>query len=506
MILYQHSETLSKIAIFKYIESKGVILYLFRKLQPVFYDVDHFIVYENSVAKDISFLVSGKCELYRSKIKNLARDNRRGRGRTQSKGLKTIPLALCDKVATIEPGDMFGHFSLMTKKPFTASVRTFLPSSVYNLPESEITRLLNEFPQVAIILQDAIGCAIFNRRQKGKDDYRKQRASFIAEIRKLFLEKRAQKLGESNLAKKKARKKRISTFLSRGISLGSSNTSLLENENNVANGPRIRRTVTPLHIGIPKTSGKYVISSKVAPAVIDEKDGNQKNIKNLPPSCSFKNQSASEDKDCEHVATTVKPFSEVESETNSVGDESPITAQRKKPVKYVTPARRRWKMIAAVIRDPAMMAVIAQSMPEKICFQEKEKTEHPLLDKLKNIGHIGVKIKAEEGQGSNELSLVHDVKKSSSLSEVVRDGLKKVKVDRINLVGPDNEDYDSEEDVKATKEYILKERALTKNAIECPDFSNSLIFDRRRKPRRRSSFPSYDMQDWKERKKYVYHL
>ena len=257
IILYQHSETLSRIAIFKYMDSKGVILYLFRRLQPVFYDIDHFIVYENSLAKDISFLVTGRCEVYRSKIKNMGRDTRRGRGMGQSKNLKTIPLELCEKIAILEPGDMFGHLSLMRKKPLTASVRTFLPSSVYNLPEVEITRLLNEFPQVAISLQNAIGCSINSRRKMGRSLYRSDRAAFIAEIRKAFLTKRAHSLGATNQAKKTARKKRISTIISRGISM----TAISENVKKEMTTATPPRTPAPLEVKWSPWSGRKVILS-----------------------------------------------------------------------------------------------------------------------------------------------------------------------------------------------------------------------------------------------------
>ena len=513
MILYQHSETLSKIAIFKYIESKGVILYLFRKLQPVFYDVDHFIVYEHAMAKDISFLVSGKCEVYRSKIKNLSRDTRRGRQRGQSKTLKAIPLALCDKVATLEPGDMFGHLSLMKKTPLTGSVRTFLPSSVYNLSESEITKLISEFPQVAISLQNALGCSINNRRKMGKAEYRQQRAAFIAELRKTFLEKRAQKLGAANLAKKKARKKRISSMLSRGISLGSVQEEL-------GHIP-IRRTLTPLEVKVPKTSGKYFVSTKIAPSIgenesgkIAKKEDNEKIIASRQglsalADISSINRGVSEEEKS-GTSTPVKPFLDEDSDgprrmgrSESLGDESPGKGRRSTKM---TRAQKRWKMISAVIRDPVLMAIIAQTPLESEQVKQIEHDSAPsFMEKAKNVVTGGAKI-AGELQKESSIPPRPTLGKPSSFGQVALQGLKKVKVDRINLIGPENENYDSEDELLMSEEHALKRKALMKNSIECPDFSNRAVFNRRRKLRRRSSFPSYDLKDWKEQKQYTLHL
>ena len=533
MILYQHSETLSKIAIFKYLDSKGVILYLFRRLQPVFYDIDHFIVYENAMSKNISFLVSGKCEVYRSKIKQLTRDTRRTRSRGgQSKTLKNIPLELCDKIAVLEPGDMFGHLSMMKKKPFTASVRTFLPSSIYNLPDSEVIRLLNEFPQVAISLQNALGCAINNRRKMGTKSYQKERAEFIAEIRKTFLSKRAHAIGASVQAKKSARKKRLSSIISRGISM----TSIAENLGMETSRRTISRTLTPLEVQLPRTtsrsSSKYALSASISPMSESMEPFEVENVQEQPainraitaPINMTPSRDNPPEEEKETNITLVKGFTEVDDTAEFVkrvssnvsvlsDDGSTGSGGNQSNPPKLTRAQQRWKMISAVIRDPVLMAIIAQSKPDEADPADiganisDENVKTSLKARLK-------KLRKDVGEQSTRRLTAAKVvpvplpekRAAPTLGEVALQGLRKKKVNKINLVGPDNELYDSDDELTKSEEYTIKSKALRRKSIECPDFSDAAVFQRRKRLRRRSSFPSLELKDWKERKKYIQHL
>jgi len=554
MILYQHSETLSKISIFKYIDSKGVILYLFRRLQPVFYDIDHFIVYENAMSKNISFLVSGKCEVYRSKIKQLARDDRRSRSRGgHSKMLKSIPLELCEKIAVLEPGDMFGHLSMMKKKPFSASVRTFLPSSIYNLPDTEIIRLLNEFPQVAISLQNAIGCAINNRRKMGKKNYQQERADFIAEIRKSFLSKRAHKISSTGKAKKSARKKRISNFINRGITM----TAIAENvrrEASFGNRKPISRTLTPPEMPLPRgtsrSGSRYSLNASISPIsdandMFGGRNGSEKEAEkeeeeefpainraitapiNMTACRDSPARNLTSEEEKETLATPVQGFSEADNTitgqsgdegnfikrvTSNVSEEGSTASGGNQAITMpkLNRAQQRWKMISAVIRDPVLMAIIAQSSLEDdgTIAKANDSDKKSLTAKLRQFSR-------EVGeQSSRRLSLAKVApvaepppkREVFSLGEVALQGMRQKKIDRISLVGPENEMYDSENDEERTEEYMIKQKALKMKSIECPEFGDDSVFKRKRRLRRRSSFPSLDLGDWKERKKYIQHL
>lgn len=466
--------------------------------------------------------------------------------------MKSIPLELCEKIAVLEPGDMFGHLSMMKKKPFSASVRTFLPSSIYNLPDTEIIRLLNEFPQVAISLQNAIGCAINNRRKMGKKNYQQERAEFIAEIRKSFLSKRAHKISSTVKAKKFARKKRISNFINRGISM----TAIPENvrmEGSFNSRRAIARTLTPLEVplqrGISRSGSRYSPHSSVSPMSDtndmfggrsnggekdSEKEGEEEEYPAInraitaPINMTACRDTPSRDNPSEEEkethSTPVKLFSggdytgqdgddgnHIKSIPSNLSEEGSAASGGNQAIVIpkLSRAQQRWRMISAVIRDPVLMAIIAQTSLEDtestpIAFNSERKS---LKMKLRQFGkEIGEQ--SSKRLSSAKVTPVPEPPKREvfSLGEVAIQGMKKKKIDRIGLVGPENEMYDSEEEDEGTEETMLKKKALRMKSIECPEFEDSSVFKRKRRLRRRSSFPSLGLGDWKERKKYIQHL
>lgn len=210
MILLQHSDTLSKITLFHFIENKGIILYLFRLLIPIFYDSLHYLCLEGTLAHEIVFIVSGKANVYKTQLKyknepigyprptgthhqganNTAQPHHHLRNLSST--MTTPSIEHCDLISQLQPGDFFGHMSMMLRKPYQASVRTFMPSSVYTLTQIEISKLLRNFPAVAITLQGALALAISQSQSNNKQYHRVKRAEFLNSLGTAYVTAKAQ--------------------------------------------------------------------------------------------------------------------------------------------------------------------------------------------------------------------------------------------------------------------------------------------------------------------------
>jgi CRP-like cAMP-binding protein len=191
MIFFQHSDTLSKIPMFAYIESRGIVLYLFRLLTPTFYDALHYICMEGTLAHEIVFIVSGRANVY----KVMAEHTKLARSKRKSRSLKTVASAVaieqCELINQLGPGDFFGHMSMMFSKPYRASVRTFMPSSVYTLRDVEIKRLVRNYPAVAITLQGALAQAIHKTSSRNKVHALLRRRDFMAGLTEEYVSSKA---------------------------------------------------------------------------------------------------------------------------------------------------------------------------------------------------------------------------------------------------------------------------------------------------------------------------
>jgi CRP-like cAMP-binding protein len=214
MIFCHHSETFAHILLFRFIESKGVILFLFKLMTPVFYEAKNFISVEGTVANELVFLVSGRAHVYKARVQHQFLE-RRGGGtggagggaggggaaaarrlnhhRTSSNTALTtaVPLEMCDRVGYLSSGDFFGYVSMMLKKPYQASIRTSCPCSVYSLHTHDISALIRDYPAVAMTLQNAIAHAVHYRTTRGNYERRRKRAHFIEEMARLYVSKAA---------------------------------------------------------------------------------------------------------------------------------------------------------------------------------------------------------------------------------------------------------------------------------------------------------------------------
>lgn len=509
MIFFQHAETLSKIAIFKYIQSRGVILYLFRLMTPVFYDALQYICIEGAMAHDMTFLVSGRANVYKAKINRAPSIRSRSRVRdsrpTPSQPVKVAPIEMCDLITQLTAGDFFGHVSIMNRKPYQASVRTFMPCSVYTLSEVEITRLLRNFPAVALNLQSALAMAVHARQDFGRQFLRSKRAEFISSCGTAFVQARAKMMVD---------RVKSQNLLSSLIPRMNSNDDFGSTDGNSkgdATAGRKRRGSLTLMVG---GSAKNLLgggSTSPPKPTHSEKSSKYEEKDDGPPETRNHHK--------------VVPLETVLSESRLGTNQDTLPVRKKPPPmksaqsnlqietekdKKARAANSKWNIVRAVVHDPASMAIIESQNAKK----EEESAPPPVIKKTitKQLSSLGAnKLDKPMLRGMSIKSLgsfdrkqsginLPPPSRSQSIAEVVKKSMNNKKRAKVAFLTDGSEWYDSEDDKKVYDEfYLLKSRALFKRNRSCPNFSDHIFkkkVDVKRK--RRMTFPMSDVDDWKE--------
>jgi CRP-like cAMP-binding protein len=91
-------------------------------------------------------------------------------------------------ICQVGPGHFCGHVSLMTRQKIKASVIAILPCSVFLLSELDITMIVRDLPAVALTLKRAFAHAILAQRSFAKEKIRQQRGAFLEKMRNDFVE------------------------------------------------------------------------------------------------------------------------------------------------------------------------------------------------------------------------------------------------------------------------------------------------------------------------------
>jgi len=517
MIFFQHADTLSKIAIFKYIQSKGVILYLFRRMTPVFYDALHYIAVEGSRAHEVVFLVSGRANVYKSRVNKEVLVRRRPSRKTMralersmsvDPSNKVVPIEMCDLIYQLTAGDFFGHVAIMEKRPFKASVRTFMPCSVYLLSELEITRLLRHFPAVAVNLQGALAMAINATHSFGRRHLRDKRAEFISKMGTAYVQARARMMAQ----KSKSSADLLGNFVSR------INSKDIFDTGETKSGETRQRRRGSLSSLLGGTGDSKIRYGQLL---------------------SFESTVSKDDTDTSNPAATtsaaisrgpsqIVPLETVVSESrmNSDGDcdSQPPPASRK-PSTHPPPSRSasvashiaksdsRWNIVRAVVHDPASMAIIQSNVSSSKSMDEDEVKSglpkmksnvklKPIRKQLSSMGSVGMT------RNFSRLSSTGDrkpgeVETNMSIAAVVKKQMVHKRRAKVMFLTDGNEWYDSDEDKKVYDEfYLIKSRALFKRHRSCPNFTDNKFRKKIAKKRtRRMSYPALNLEAWKEDKK-----
>lgn len=511
MIFFQHADTLSKIAIFKYIQSRGVILYLFRLMTPVFYDALQYICVEGSMAHDVTFLVSGRANVYKAKIMSAPLVRSRSKEpKGPSGGIQIAPIELCTLIMQLTAGDFFGHVSIMNRKPFQASVRTFMPCSVYTLSEIEITKLLRNFPAVALNLQSALAMAIHARHEFGRAYVRNKRAEFISSMSAEYVKVRARMLTDRVKSQKL-----LSSLIPRLNSKDDIDPGTPEQV-----GRKRRGSITMLMGGGGPKTPEHSSASPPKPDPTRSSASSSKYEEKDDTPTPFNRGSYSHGQ--------VVPLETVNSESRL--NTSPDAAPKQKPppmksalshAKFETDRKlqrrgsSKWNIVRAVVNDPATMAII-QSQTSKQSEDELKDIQAPPVIKgsisrqLSSLGGTKVDkpiMKALSRKSFDTGAKMLDKKpsaeiartSSNSIAAVVKKSMNNKKRQKVAFLTDGSEWYDSEDDKKVYDEfYLLKSRALFKRNRSCPNFTDHIFKKKIVKRKRRMSFPILDVENWKE--------
>jgi CRP-like cAMP-binding protein len=524
MIFFHHAETFSHISIFRFIESKGVILFLFRMMTPVFYEAGNFICVEGTVAQELVFLVSGRVHVYKAKVQHQFLERRAGgkfqnHHRTSSNTTLTtaVPLEMCDRVGYLSPGDFFGYVSMMLKKPYQASIRTFTPCSVYSLHTHDISSLIRDYPAVAMTLQNAIAQAVHSRSTKGKYERRRRRAHFIEDIARQYVKHAARAAIPPAPLLQKA-PSILSLFPSRSMRIRTSPKSTDQSPMRKEFGPVADLTT------VEGGGGSELKLENFQEG--DERETTEDAAKPSVPATS--SASGNQRK---YTTSQVVPMDCELPEMDSA-----LPSAESRPGRGVGPGRpkkpttsnatqERWKMLRAVVHDPAAMSIIQESLDSPRHPQpdgEEFKTE------ISGSGGAGSGSGLRGSGGSEDFSArlqkrkmkkkktTMFMQKSMSIASVVRASVatKKQQQNLFTMLLEGNELYDSEEDRKLYDEfYFIKTKALRRTHHSCPNISGIMAAaeaaapeqqrqDRARIPsrklERRMSYPMLDEERWQE--------
>ena len=232
IISLRHEDAISIIRPFHYIPNRSIVIHIFQKMVPHFYETGHFLIKEGEPAKRIYFLITGVAQILvmiRSSRRRHAEKNKyvsvqsRRRGTMMKQRARSINLSVArpgtelysqrgvdlgtkrggmlpppqkilsefELVEEIKRGDFVGHKAMLQCRPQPMSVRAAAPCSAYALSDAEITKLTDNSNAIHINLKYALSAAISEQSNRfGKLLARKSRARFLKEIKYRFQAKK----------------------------------------------------------------------------------------------------------------------------------------------------------------------------------------------------------------------------------------------------------------------------------------------------------------------------
>lgn len=495
MIAYQHSITLGNIAIFPFIESKGVVLFLFRKMVPNFFDVSQYIATEGEIAVEIIFVTSGCARIFR-KSKKLKPVIGQREKRILHSSSKSVPIELCSIVGELSVGDFLGHISLMKKKPFTASVVSIQPVSSYSLSEVEIAKILRDFPAVAMSLQSAIGGAMNSKKRSYKSTIIQKRAQFIHDLSKQFLQSRAKSVVNSSglddvVIRRTASWEVGSSYASDAL------------KKNTAKRRKSLESIQPQIDNVRFIPAK----NKVVPSRLYQNNTNQTNEQTqdseLNDTFGLSYETKMHDEKSPSLNSQIKysDFSTVEDfdVLQSKPQRNDVTFSLKSDPRKIsnefnmhTEERRpsRWNIVQAVVHDPVAIAIVKQQL-QKDTLGRGNADSRALFNEGR-VNYSELTKPRWPGIGNN-----------GTMANVVKNLVKNNKANRSLAFLNGNEFYDSDEDeMRKNDLFAHKTKTLKKKRWSCPDFI-ALVYDdvgirQATSFRRCISYPSFDFAAWKE--------
>jgi CRP-like cAMP-binding protein len=553
MIAYQHSVTLSHIAIFEFIESKGVVLFLFRRMTTGFYDKDHIIAKEGEMATEVIFFLTGCASVFRSKRflrktpsfygeQRLKVESTSIHKKSHRQSFVTLPVADVDFVCDLVCGDFIGHMSLMQKSPYAGTVKAKIACSAYVLSEMEIAKIVRDFPAVGLALQGAFGSAIFSKSRMGKELLIRKRADFINSLKTDFVKARANEIvtnrrrailpSSANLfasfrqpvqsteASVQSRSRRFNS-----VELGSKPAAA--DKKGQVNASKI------LPIGSDLNHSKNIIK---AASTVEDFQGPQiirkcasyegstlsnsvgkSNDMNLQEYDEHFNGVHASEKSSDRLNVTDhsrssdyvpaidpqqpdnKPSMKIVNESNSSKLKSDVNINDSSN-KSSNMNISKWSMVSAVVSDAASMAILRSNGGSS--SEEKQEIETGKA----NVSSAETKLASENARRLKIYGPQESVNLTEPvlISQLVKRQINNKKIKKILVLADGNEIYDSDEEKKIKNPlYNIKSKIKNKLCRSCPNFEFLLRQEkmkaRKFTKKRRLSFPSLDVEEWKER-------
>ena len=120
ILLIQHSETLERIALFKYLDNDSVVLYIFDCMVMVYYEANRVILREGNFGISMLFLTHGKAKITKARSEEILQKNRQKHLNTKHlaffSGKKKYQIDEMNRVALQKKGSILRRGSLFFKR------------------------------------------------------------------------------------------------------------------------------------------------------------------------------------------------------------------------------------------------------------------------------------------------------------------------------------------------------------------------------------------------------
>jgi len=200
ILYFSHLDTMQKISLFQFISHRGISLYIFRNMTPALFDKGQTILRKGDDPSEIIFIIRGTAGIC-TKKERCSRETVSSMSNTydikeeedeygefeEKKGSERNRNQLTDFSITdheeetyhdensddeeeeqatkseFNPGNFIGHIALISGIPHQKSIVARTTCSVYTLSRLDISKIVSEYPMVALQIQKALASAIYHQ-------------------------------------------------------------------------------------------------------------------------------------------------------------------------------------------------------------------------------------------------------------------------------------------------------------------------------------------------------
>ena len=550
ILLTQHRDKVNKIALFRFIDNQSVVLFLFRMMTPVYFDINQAILKEGQLGNEVYFITQGHARVYKAKSVEILIKLRQTRAKARKEQeikhaqerdrLKSIrrksvgglialsPTKLdqeldtgdtpesdmkdesehVDALGEVHEGDFIGHVALMYAARHTATVRASSSCNAYSLSRYDFQTIVRNHPGVALVLQMAFGEAVYSLEKDISKSYsRTKRVDFLAELKKKhndFKERKEEELRktrEEAIAAAQAKSRRSSFTLGPGHNLLAIGKSLSFSVPHVSKGGILHRASNFLGGNKDKDYEVNVIKQKSLPTISDTPETSTKSNKLMLETGDVSDDDTVTNSDKINVDA---PFDLIKMGVGKkwpsnyakryVAGEwregDPLTHRTTSPQREQ--ARKRWNIIKKAMSDAKVTATVARMNASKAMIKAEMEGKSP---NRSIINRLSASILPQKK--------VVEVEKDLGPSVFARAMQSKIGAKVGIALNETQMAYDSEEEELSKPLVQIKSTAIKERHRSHGDMSIFMELtakqakSRSKHPVRRMSFPSRDGIVWK---------